>query len=216
VEFVVIAALQLLLFRQLLIVQGADPFITLNGLAMRTRSAVAVRCCTKVAHGTMIAEPALPEAWALTYAVRCIVHPYQLLTPVKELIRDSGIEVNNLSIELVIVLVHHHIQRNRQAHLSHVDIHLNIVFKLGVAHTLGLYLLERFIRTRFEFAQCSGALGQVGATYNHTITAPAKVTFSVAYAELITLCVLLVHLATNHQQHCNEASFLKVPTVEQA
>src|SRR5690606_3160920 len=75
---------------------------------------------------------------------------------------------------------------------------------------------EGLLAVGLELAEQRGPLGHVWAPDRDTVTGPASVTLSEADAVLFPVGVLLVNLTADHQQHCDEPSFLKVPPVEQA
>lgn len=212
---VLLAAGELNFFRDNGIVPRTNPSSVLIRERVFARPAVEFRITVKMAERFVVTELASKEPRRVVKAFRRKLHEHNLLTTVSVEVRASAVEVDNFGVKLIGVLIHRHIQRDGELELPHVNLHLNIVFELCSFDTLFLQLGEAFFTVRLKLGKARHVGGQVRNADCDTVGGTAEVSTSTRNSKLVSLLILLVDGATNHQEQADKASFLQVTTIEQ-
>jgi hypothetical protein len=167
-----------------------DPFTVFNGRGMCAGTAIHGGCFIVVANIRLVAELAFVPAWTLVDTRRrfCGVddHSGTLKIPC------VGIRVkrNDLGVEVVVILVDSHIEGMGQGILSHIDLNLHKVFKLGRAHTFTDELYERLITVRLKLCNHWNSWHFWDAQ-NNAIHASTEMTLVARDTKLLTILVKL-------------------------
>ena len=75
---------------------------------------------------------------------------------VEQFLREGGVELNALDMQIVGILVHRQVHRAGDAGENHVDLHLGEVLRLADLDLLGHQVPEALIRVRLELEHMPG------------------------------------------------------------